>query len=69
MNSEKAQSDGLTQSPFKKSISLIIQDDYIKGSDSVIKGTPIDQSQFIEKTPCKIICDKYFEPVTSTSQG
>ena len=49
-------------SPSKKSLSFVLRDDYIPASAS---KAPIDQSQYIEKTACKIICEKYIEPVTS----
>ena len=60
---EKKEKEGhSTRSPPRKSLSYIIRDDYIQPSASKVT---LEQSQYIEKTPCKIICEKYIEPVTS----
>jgi hypothetical protein len=50
------------ENPIRKSATVVIQEDYFKSGGQ--KGSPVDQSHYVEKTGSKIICDKYFKPVT-----
>ena len=60
---DASEDEGFTfSSPSKKSLSFVLREDYIPASAS---KPPIDQSHYVEKTACKIICEKYIEPVTS----